>query len=335
MNGAENRTLPAVLLIVLLGTGSCNGDKLTNVALEEYLVDVTCTADGGCTGPGGTPVEGTWVQSRAIASATASLFSPHGTYMYIDYMRGTTYVEIEMDFPTDVAGDVPLRAVMREYAGGEPTFESDTASGVIQVAPPGGSNRIPAAGGFNLKFVSHGPDGEPSTGDDEVREIRNGRFELDDQPAVGDTYDVSYPESAWDDPDFGVVIEIWVYPDGEYDDDYYEDDTYSSGGCTGDEYQDDTYDDTYDSGGCEGDTYDDTYDYTYDSGGCDSGDWTSSDTDSGGCEGDTYDDTSGDTGCDCEGDSALTASRPSRRTFALFVPVFAIFITRSLLRRRR
>ncbi len=317
MRGARRRTLPAVLAFVLLVCGSCNGDRLTNVVLEEYLVDVTCTADGGCTGPGGAPVEGAWVESSAIASSSASIFSPHGTYMYIDYMREGTYVEIEMDFPTDVTGDVPLVAVMREYADGEPTFESDAASGVIQLAPPGGSNRVPSTGGFNLKFVSHGPDGEPSTDDDEVREIRNGRFELDVKPASGDAYDTGYPESAWDDPDFGVIIEIWVYPDDTYDD-----------------YYVDTPDDTYDSGGCEGDTYDEE-DTVDDSGGCDAGDWTSSDTSSGGCEGDTYDDTSSDVGCDCEGDTAVTARRPSRRSFALFVPVFAIFLTRSLLRRRR
>ncbi len=319
MRGAPGQTLPAFLALVALACGSCSGDRLTNVVLEEYLVDVTCTADGACTGPGGGPVEGRWVESSAIASSSASLFSPDGTYMYIDYMREGTYVEIEMDFPTDVAGDVPLRAVMREYTGGEPTFASDAASGLIQVAPPGGSNRVPASGGFNLKFVSHGPDGEPSTDDDQVREIRNGRFELDVPPAAGEIYDTGYPESAWDDPDFGVIIEIWVTVEDEYDDTW-----------------DDGYDDgTYDSGGCEGDTYDeyDTYDYD-DSGGCDGGDWTSSDTDSGGCEGDTYDDTSGGFDCDCEGDAAM-AARPSRRAFALFLPVFAIFLTRSLLRRRR
>ena len=329
MTGAQRHALPAVILLVMLAAGACNGDRLTNVVLEEYTVDVTCTADGECTGPGGDPVSGTWVQGDAIASATASLFSPHGTYMYIDYMRGETYVEIEMDFPTDVTGDVPLSAAMREYSGEGRTFESDAASGIIQVAPPGGSNRIPASGGFNLKFVSHGPDGEPGTDDDEVREIRNGRFELEQAPATGDTYDTGYTDSTWDDPDFGVIIEIWVYPDGTYDD-YYEDEPAGSG-CEGDTY-DDSYDDSYDSGGCDGDTYDGTYDDTYDSGGCDSGDWSSSDTDTSGCEGDTFGDTAG--GCECEGDTAM-AARPSRRAFALFVPVFAIFLTRSLLRRRR
>jgi hypothetical protein len=327
------RTRIAAFTMLLPVLGSCNGDEPTHVALEEYLVDVSCDASGTCRGADGEVATGNWVEARAIASATASAFRPHGTYMYIDYMRGPTFVELELDFPTDIAGEVPVSATMREWEDGALAFESDAASGVIQMAPPGGSNRIPSAGGFNVRFASFGPDGERSTEDDEVREIRNGRFQLDHAPAA-EPYDPATHESYWDDPDFGVVVEIWVYPDGEYDDTYYEDDYYESG-CGSDEYygEDAAHDDTYDSGGCEGDTYEE--DPYADSGGCDSDDWSSSEYDSGGCEGDTYDEEAGGYGCDCEGDSAVTARGPGRRAFALFVPAFAIFLTRSVLRRRK
>jgi hypothetical protein len=221
---------------------------------------------------------------------------------------------------------------MREFVGGEQTFGSDAVSGVILVAPPGGANRIPESGGFHLKFIDDGPDGEAGSDDDIVREIRNGRFELDTAPPAGEVSECPWPESSWDDPDFGVIIEIWVYPEDEYDD-AYDDEDHESTGCE----DDSTYEDSYydDSGGCEGDTYYEEDSYYDDSGGCDTGSGdTSTYDDSSGCEGDTYD--GGDSGgCDCEGDSALAARRPSRRTFALFVPAFAIFLTRSILGRRR
>jgi hypothetical protein len=222
-------------------------------------------------------------------------------------------VEIELDFPTDVMGEAPLVATMREYEAGQLVFESDEARGVIQVAPPSDPGDIPLAGGFNIKFTD--------SVTDQVREIRNGQFEVAAPAPAAEYSDAPYAESTWDDPDFGIVIDIWVVVTDETDPVY-------------EEPADPADWSDYDSGGCEGDTYDSDDSYYHDeSSGCESGDWDTTDTDSGGCEGDTYDDDS-DSGFDCEGDS-VEAARPSPRAMAMLLPLLALFLTRSLVRRGR
>ena len=307
----------AWIVMACLLVASCSEDTWTNVVFEEYLVDVTCS--GSCVGPDGEAAAGRWVETRAIASTGASIFAPRGTYMYMDYRRDTTYVEIELDFPADMAGEVPLVASMREFDDGEATFESTSARGVIQISPPP-RGEVPESGGFNIKFTAPGPDSVEGTDDDEVREIRSGRFEAASSPPPGVVYEPPYADTSWDDPDFGLIIEIWVTSETD-DTTYYEDDT--AGGCEGDTY-DDSYDDDY--SGCSSDTYDDPY---YDDSGC------GSDTtfgDSSGCEGDTYDGGT-DGGCSCEGDDTYASSGPDRRALALLLPVLALFSVRSLRRR--
>jgi hypothetical protein len=167
------------------------------------------------------------------------------------------------------------------------------------------------------------------TDDDAVREIRNGRFQLA-VPPPAEPYEPSYAESTWDDPDFGVVVDIWIVVTDDFEEPYYQDTVTGDGssGCSGDTTYD-PYDESYESGGCEGDLFA-TDETGYDTGGCGSGSDTYEDTGSGGCEGDTSSDDSW--GC---GDDEYAAARPPRRLLALALPALAIFVTRSILKRRR
>jgi len=316
--------------------GSCSGDQYANVVFEEYGQDVTCTSGGTCRGADGEIVEGNWVETRAIASTSASAFRPWGTLIWIDWSRGETWVEIELDFPTDTTGEVPLLAAMREYRDGEAVFESDYASGVVHVAPPGQADSLPVAGAFSLSFGSDGPDGERGTDDDAVREIRNGRFELTEVPERG-TYDVGYTDHAWSDPSFGFRVDVWVVEE-PWDEDHYGayDEGWDDGsGCSGDSY-DDSWDDTYDddwsddSSGCEGDTYDDSSDvWGDDTSGCSGDGWDDTTTydDSSGCEGDTWE--GEESGC------AIGTGRPDTGCISFLIPFAGILLVRSLLRRHK
>ncbi len=292
--------------------GSCNGDRVVRVTFDEHLEAVRCDENGVCRDGGGIEVPGRHVDVRAVASASASRFSPKGTYIYIDYMRGERFVEMEMDFPTEEGTDTAIHAVMREYEQGELAFESTAVDGTIQIVFPGEPYRIPGYGSFHLRFLDAGPDGDAGTTDDRIREIANAVFEIEGYVNSDAPAGVYVPDDAWDDHWISPsLVTIVYYPYDPYVDSYYHDEGYSSG-CEGDTYEDDT------GSGCSGDTWDDSYD--------------TSSSDSSGCSGDTYDDGAGS---GCEGDYALFAPRQPRRLMALFIPAAAVFATRSLLSRRR
>lgn len=326
--GAVEMTLsraPMVLsvLVIFFAAVSCNGDRIVSVTFDEFLQQVSCDEDGECTDMSGNPVEGHRVDVNASASASLSSFSPRGTYLYIDHMRSDTFVEVEMDFPTDEGADTGIRAMMREYRAGELVFESDVAAGRIRIVPPGEPDRIPGYGSFHLRFADAGEDGEPGTPDDEIREIRNATFQIEGHLGTDSPRCVDVSEDGWEDPWYGTgIVEVTYYPYDPWDSSYYQEEGYAdtSSGCQGDTY-DDGWDDDYGetSGGCSGDTYDDPAYY---------------DGSSSGCEGDTYDDS--DPEWDCEDDEyALSAPRPPRRLLAFLMPGIALFFTRSILRRKR
>jgi len=287
-----------------------------------------------CNDGDGNEVGGENFVVDGFMSPKASRFYPDGLYLFWSYTSGERYVEVELDFPTNVTGVVPSVTALREFVDGEEVFHTDCSRGIVSAAPPGDrGGRM--AGSFELMFVCFGPDGAEGTEDDEIRFLRYGMFEI-----TGGQAD-AYGESCYDDRyrgqwDAGVVFEIWIddYEDEETPGYYYYDE---AEGCEGD-----TYDDEYDGGeGCEGDIYEDSDEYdsgcggeTWDSegDGCEGDDW---DSDSDGCEGDTSDSSGG---CDCEGDTYYAGrkkKKPGGTSWAHMMPLLVPFFLRRLFGSKR
>ncbi|MFH1437187.1 MAG: hypothetical protein ABIJ56_15880 [Pseudomonadota bacterium] len=326
------------VLAAALKAGCGDSDSRAAIIFKEFDVEVRCSDDGECRDAEGNAVRGTDVSAEGILSGPASRFAPNGVYLLWNYSRGGDYVEVELDFPTDVNGEVPSVTSLREFSGGVEVFHTDASRGTVQVVARDSRSR-PAAGFFDLIFEYYGPDGMESTGDDEVRFLRYGAFEaIDSDSQRGfDPYDDPYDDPYYDpyyDREFrdryepGVRVEIWIMDEG---DDYeYNDES----GCEGDTYGDDYGD----SGGCDGDAYDDDYDgddSDYDDGSGCSWDGGSGD----GCDADTADSDSGG-GCDfsCDGDDTITMKNSKKRrstSFARFMPLFVPFLLRRVLRSRK
>ena len=330
-------TYAATVLFVLaaaLQAGCGNSDSRAAISFREFAVEVRCGDDGECRDAEGNAVRGTDVFTEGIMSYPASRFAPNGVYLLWNYSRSSDYVEVELDFPTNVNGEVPSVTSLREFSGGDEVFHTDASRGIVQVVARDSRSR-PSVGYFDLMFECYGSDGMRSTADDEVRYLRYGTFRAIDSDS-GSGY-VPYDDPYYDpyyDPDYwyryepGVRVEIWIVDEGD------EDEYYDGSGCEGD-----TYGDEYgDSGGCGDDTYNDNYEsdgYDYDD---DSGcSWDGGNGD--GCDGDTSDSDSGG-GCDfsCDGDDYTTMKNMKERrstSLARFMPLFVPFLLRRVLRSRK
>jgi hypothetical protein len=315
-----------------LAAAGCSGkgDTQIQVSFMEFRDDVVCGGGAACVDGAGNEVGGTEVTCEGFMSAGASRFSPNGAFLFWSYVSGDRYIEVEIDFPTNVAGDVPSVTSLREFRRGEQVFRTDCSRGIVNVMRTG-SIADPRVGSFELMFLYYGPDGTEGTEDDEVRFLRSGLYE-----PVGSTYsyqdDYYYDEQYRDHWSSGVRFEIWIVQDVSDEGTY---DSTGEGGCEGD-----TYDgDNYDAGeGCEGDTYDDSGD-EYDSG-CGDETWDSggdgcedSSGESSGCEGDS---SGSSEGCDfdCEGDTYYSRGkqeRPAGTSWAGMMPLLVPFLLRGLL----
>jgi len=314
----------------------CGGsDEYATISFREFQADVVCGRDGTCIDGEGNEVGGMDVVSDGFMSGHVSRFYPDGVYIFWSYERGSRYVEVELDVPVNVTGEVPSVATLREYEGGREVFHTDGSRGIVTIVR---ASRDDAAvqGTFELMFTFFGPDGQEGTADDEVRFLRCGTFRLAQAAAVSEadyTYDEDY-RGIWD---IGIIVDIMVEDDdtgpaGTYDE---------AEGC-----EDDGTDDGYDegAGGCEGDTYDDSGD-DYDSAcggdgwgeesdGCESDDTVSDDTS--GCEGDSSD--SGGCDFDCEGDTYYSKQKHASTgstSWARMMPILLPFLLRGLLARRK
>lgn len=314
----------------------CGGpDEYATITFREFETDVVCGRDGTCVDDEGNEVGGMDVVSDGFMSGNASRFSPDGMYVFWSYERGGRYVEVELDVPVNVTGEVPSVTTLREYEGGREVFHTDASRGIVTIVRASRGDAT-AQGTFELMFTFFGPDGQEGTADDEVRFLRCGTFRLVQADATSQadyTYDEDY-RGIWD---IGIIIDIVVEDDapsttGTYDE---------AEGC-----EDDGYDESYEEseGGCEGDTYDDSGD-DYDSAcggdswgeesdGCESGGDTSGDTS--GCEGDSSD--SGGCDFDCEGDTYYSKRKdaPAGSTsWARMMPLLLPFLLRGILGSRR
>jgi hypothetical protein len=320
--------------------GSCaNGDMTSRVIANVYERPVRCEAGACFVEESGEPATGERLDVAGVLSSGASQYDP-GLYVYAGgYRASGIFFELEMDVPADVgAATREIRASYREYLAGEPLFMSSRVGGGISVVSLSGQDG-PYAAVFDLLFTDFGPDGAALTPDDRVRSLRLGSLTLsglEPQSPVRPEY--TWPDQVWVDVDADVVLDDPAY-DYNYGCDGSSPQGYGEGsGCEGD-----TSTDPGGGAGCEGDTTGDVGGGS----GC-SGDTTGDVGGGSGCSGDTTGDTGGGSGCSgdsagggCTGDTAPAVSSPlssnkrrPNRVFSASLPLLALLLTRSILRRR-
>ncbi len=292
--------------------------------------------------PGAPLPDDQWqkVETDTLFHTLSSRFGGGGVLIYAEYApqdggpAGLLLIDLRhgglADLSTSLV-DVPdnrrVEVYFQQWKGRDDLFESERASGEIQVVDMLRGEELSAVAlEFDLTFSSDGPDGIADTDDDRWRRVQ-GRATT--SPTVAQAVDIESSLAADRRreeyaPDGNIHVSCvgdTYVEESQYDEDsYYYEDT-DSGGCEGDTWEDDSTD-PQESGGCAGERSVDDGAPDPD-GGCEgSGDdydesdfeeddtyYDSDDTDeSSGCEGDSgsddfNDDSDADSGCDTSDDS--------------------------------
>ncbi|MBI5491073.1 MAG: hypothetical protein HY905_27325 [Deltaproteobacteria bacterium] len=326
----------ACLLLFLLAAGCDTGDVTSRVVATVYEDAVRCDATACVSEASGLPATGERLDVMGVLSGGASQYDP-GLYVYAGGFRANgSFFELEIDLPAYAGEEArDIDASYREYLAGAPVFRSERVGGGISIVSLEGQDG-PYAGEFDLLFTDPGPDGAVGSVDDRVRSLRIGSFTLSGrEPESRPRPEYTWNDRVWVDVDVGVVIDDPAY-DYQTGCDGSSPEGYSEGsGCEGD-----TSTDPGGGGGCEGDTTGDVGGGS----GC-SGDTTGNAGGGSGCSGDTG---GGGGGCGggggggCEGDAGPSGTvargggaRRGNRALSASLPLLALVVTRSILRRRK
>ncbi|MBI5498842.1 MAG: hypothetical protein HY907_01255 [Deltaproteobacteria bacterium] len=338
--------MASACLAALPAAGCDTGDVTSRVVATVYEDAVRCDAGACVSEASGLPATGERFDVVGVLSGGASQYDP-GLYVYAGGFRtGGAFFELEIDLPAYAGEETrDIDASYREYLAGAPVFRSARVGGGISIVSLEGQDG-PYAGEFDLLFTDAGTDGTVGTADDRVRSLRIGSFTLSGrEPESRPRPEYTWNDRVWVDVDVEVVFDDPAY-DYETGCDGSTPEGYSEGsGCEGD-----TSTDPGGGAGCEGDTTGDVGGGS----GC-SGDTTGDVGGGSGCSGDTggggsgcSGDTGGGGGCSgggggggCAGDAGPSgsamrpgSSRRTNRVLSASLPLLALLITRSILRRR-
>lgn len=140
-----------------------------------------CQGDEDCAAQS---VAGEHFAAQALIDPSVSRYAPDGLYTYFELARADGSLGVlELDIPTDAPGDRPLadlQASYRELSGDEVRFAATQVSGQVVLPRSLLREDEPACacddGGFSLRFVDAGDDGELGSDDDRVRQLSFGHI---------------------------------------------------------------------------------------------------------------------------------------------------------------